>query len=176
MSIDLEQCKPVTYLVFTTNVLRNNIGDGTLEYYKRYESPFSSFSKKDEPFSADHPEFFYCDKFTVKRCVPQSEIIHKARTALGNFAITQRKNDFYREEVILLLSHNSDDEFDLDVVYYNTDEKKWEIEPFEDLAEDSDFTDKQRNYVMNKLTNFYNGLTDNSKSKIKNLQEEYLTW
>ena len=38
MSVNLEQYKPVTYLVFTTNVLRNNIGDGTLEFYKRYES------------------------------------------------------------------------------------------------------------------------------------------
>lgn len=38
MSVNLEQYKPVTYLVFTTNALRNNIGDGTLEFYKRYES------------------------------------------------------------------------------------------------------------------------------------------
>ena len=47
MSVNLEQYKPVTYLVFTTNALRNNIGDGTLEFYKRYESPFSSFHKED---------------------------------------------------------------------------------------------------------------------------------
>ena len=33
MSVNLEQYKPVTYLVFTTNALRNNIGDGTLEFY-----------------------------------------------------------------------------------------------------------------------------------------------
>ena len=69
MSVNLEQFKPVTYLVFTTNALRNNIGDGTLEYYKKYESPFSSFTKADEPFSADHPEFFYCNEFTVKRFI-----------------------------------------------------------------------------------------------------------
>lgn len=175
MSIDLEQYKPVTYLVFTTNVLRNNIGDGTLEYYKRYESPFSSFIKTDEPFSADYPKFFYCNEFTVKRCTPQNEIIDKSRTALGNLARTQRKNTFYREEVILLLSYNSEGEFDLDVVYYNVNEKKWDIEPFEDLADDSDFTKKQKNYVMVKLSNFCNAMIDSPNAKIKNLQEEYLT-
>ena len=114
MSVNLEQYKPVTYLVFTTNALRNNIGDGTLEFYKRYESPFSSNYKLDGPFNADHPEFFYCNEFTVKRCTPQSEIIDKARKALGNIAMTQRKESFCREEVILLLSYNDDGEFDLD--------------------------------------------------------------
>lgn len=175
MSVNLEQFKPVTYLVFTTNALRNNIGDGTLEYYKRYESPFSSFTKADEPFSADHPEFFYCNEFTVKRCTPQSEIIDKARKALGNIAMTQRKNAFYREEVILLLSCNNDGEFDLDVIYYETNTRKWAMEPFTDLADDSDFTEKQKDYIMDKLTDFYNAMTNNPKAKIRDLQEEYLT-
>lgn len=175
MSVNLEQFKPVTYLVFTTNALRNNIGDGTLEYYKKYESPFSSFTKADEPFSADHPEFFYCNEFTVKRCTPQSEIIDKARKALGNIAMTQRKNTFYREEVILLLSCNDDGEFDLDVIYYETNTRKWTMEPFADLAEDSDLTDKQKKRVLDKLTNFYDAMNDNSHATIKDLQEEYLT-
>lgn len=46
MSVNLEQYKPVTYLVFTTNALRNNIGDGTLEFYKRYESSIFSYLRK----------------------------------------------------------------------------------------------------------------------------------
>lgn len=175
MSVNLEQYKPVTYLVFTTNVLRNNNGDGTLEYYKRYKSPFSSFIKADEPFSADHPEFFYCNEFTVKRCTPQDEIIDKARTALGNFARTQRKNTFYREEVILLLSCKDAGEFDLDVIYYETNTRKWTMEPFADLAEDSAFTEKQISYVADKLADFYNAKNNNSKAKIRDLQEEYLT-
>ena len=50
MSVNLEQYKPVTYLVFTTNVLRNNIGDGTLEFYKRYESSIFSYLKENKPF------------------------------------------------------------------------------------------------------------------------------
>ena len=175
MSVNLEQLKPVTYLVFTTNALRNNIGDGTLEYYKKYESPFSSFTKADEPFSADHPEFFYCNEFTVKRCTPQSEIIDKARKALGNIAMTQRKNTFYREEVILLLSCNDDGEFDLDVIYYETNTRKWTMEPFADLAEDSEFTEKQTSYVVDKLVDFYNVKDNNPKAKIRDLQKEYLT-
>ena len=73
MSVNLEQFKPVTYLVFTTNALRNNIGDGTLEYYKKYESPFSSFTKADEPFSADHPEFFYCNESVRQYCNDSTE-------------------------------------------------------------------------------------------------------
>ena len=175
MSVNLEQFKPVTYLVFTTNALRNNIGDGTLEFYKRYESPFSSNYKLDGPFNADHPEFFYCNEFTVKRCTPQSEIIDKARKALGNIAMTQRKNTFYREEVILLLSCNDDGEFDLDVIYYETNTRKWTMEPFADLAEDSEFTEKQTSYVVDKLVDFYNVKDNNPKAKIRDLQKEYLT-
>ena len=175
MSVNLEQFKPVTYLVFTTNALRNNIGDGTLEYYKKYESPFSSFTKADEPFSADHPEFFYCNEFTVKRCTPQSEIIDKARKALGNIAMTQRKESFCREEVILLLSYNDDGEFDLDVIYKEENARKWTMEPFADLAEDSEFTEKQTSYVVNKLADFYDAKNNNPKAKIRDLQEEYLT-
>ena len=175
MSVNLEQYKPVTYWVFTTNALRSNIGDGTLEYYKRYESPISSYRKEDAPFSADHPEFFYCNQFTARRNTPQNEIVHQAKTGLGNFAITQHKNHFYNDEVILLLSCDSDGEFNLDVAYYESNTRKWTIEPFTDLADDSDFTEKQKKYVMGKLTDFYNALTDNPKAKIKNLQEEYLT-
>ena len=174
MSVNLEQFKPVTYLVFTTNALRNNIGDGTLEFYKRYESPFSSFHKEDGPFNTDHPEFSYCNEFTVKRCTPQNEIIDKARKALGNLTI-QRREPFCREEVILLLSCNDEGEFDLDVVYKEENARKYEMEPFADLAEDSEFTAKQRNYIISKLTNFYNEKKDNPRANIKDLQEEYLT-
>ena len=174
MSVNLEQYKPVTYLVFTTNALRNNIGDGTLEFYKRYESPFSSFHKEDGPFNTDHPEFSYCNEFTVKRCTPQNEIIDKARKALGNLTI-QRREPFCREEVILLLSCNNDGEFDLDVIYYETNTRKWAMEPFTDLADDSDFTEKQKDYIMDKLTDFYNVKNNNPKAKIRDLQKEYLT-
>ncbi len=175
MSTNLEQYKPVTYLVFTTNALRNNIGDGTLDYYKRYESPNSDFIKKNEPFSVNHPEFFYCNEFTVKRCTPQDEIIDKAKTALGNLAITQRKNTFYHEEVILLLSCNNEGEFDLDVIYWEDNPRKWTLEPFADLAEDSELSEKQKNHIMNRLTHFYNEKKNNPHAKNKDLQEEYLT-
>lgn len=77
--------------------------------------------------------------------------------------------------MILLLSCDSDGEFNLDVAYHESNTRKWTIEPFTDLADDSDFTEKQKKYVMGKLTDFYNALTDNPKAKIKNLQEEYLT-
>lgn len=174
MSVNLDQYKPLTYLVFTTNALRNNIGDGTLDYYKRYESPISSFSKDDEPFSADHPEFFYCNNFTVKRCTPQTEIINKARTALGNLAITQRKNTFYREEVILLLSCNAEGEFDFDVIYREDNAQKWTMEPFADLAEDSELTEKQVKHIKKKLIDFYTAKTNNPNVKSARLQEEYL--
>ena len=49
------------------------------------------------------------------------------------------------------------------------------MEPFADLAEDSEFTAKQRNYIISKLTNFYNEKKDNPRANIKDLQEEYLT-
>lgn len=175
MSVNLEQYKPVTYLVFTTNALRNNIGDGTLEFYKRYESSIFSYLKENKPFSVDHPEFFYCNQLTVRRNTPQDEIVDRAKSALGNFAITQRKNYFYNDEVILLLSCDSDGEFNLDVIYYENNVKKWTMEPFTDLADDSDFTERKKDYIMDKLTDFYNAMTNNPKAKIRDLQEEYLT-
>ena len=89
--------------------------------------------------------------------------------------MTQRKNTFYREEVILLLSCNDDGEFDLDVIYYETNTRKWTMEPFADLAEDSEFTEKQTSYVVDKLVDFYNVKDNNPKAKIRDLQKEYLT-
>lgn len=174
MSAVLKPYEPVTYLVFTTNALRNNIGDGTLDYYKRYESPYSAYSKEDGPFNADHPEFFYCNEITVKRNILEDELIRKARTALGNLIITQRKNEFCNEEIILLLSYD-ENEFSLNVIYCDTKNRKWTIEPFEDLADDSDITNKQRQYIMGKLINFYNERINNPNAEIAYLQEEYLT-
>ena len=88
MNTNIDRYKPKTYFAFTTNALRNNVGDGTLEFYTKYKSPLSSFLKEENPFNMDHPEFFYCNQFTVRRNTPQNEIVDKAKTALGNFAIT----------------------------------------------------------------------------------------
>lgn len=177
MNTNLDRYKPVKYLVFTTNALRNNIGDGTLDYYKRYKSPNSSYFKiENEPFNSDHPKFFYCDQFTVRRCALDDEIIQKAKSALGNLAVKQRKNSFYREEIILLLNCDDENEFSLDVIYLDINTKKWVKEPFEDLAYDSDITDQQRKYIMNKLTNFYNARVENQNAKTVDLQDEYLTY
>ena len=100
MSANLDKFKPVTHLVFTTNALRNNNGDGTLNYYKRYESSYSNPIKKDEPFSANYPEFFYHGEITIRYVDTQDEVINKAKSTLSNLAITQRKK-FYLEEIIL---------------------------------------------------------------------------
>lgn len=89
--------------------------------------------------------------------------------------MTQRKNTFYREEVILSLSCNDEGEFDLDVIYWEDTTRKWTMEPFADLAEDSEFTEKQKSYIMNRLINFYNEKEDNPHANIKKLREEYLT-
>lgn len=173
MNTNIDRYKPKTYFAFTTNALRNNVGDGTLEFYTKYKSPLSSLIKEENPFNMDHPEFFYCNKFSVRWDASEDEIINKAKTALGNMAITQRKNTFYREEVILLLSCNDDGELGVGVIYFDT--HKWVMEPFEDLAADSDLTDKQKKRVLDKLTNFYDAMNDNSHATIKDLQEEYLT-
>lgn len=174
MDTNINRYRPKTYFVFTTNALRNNVGDGTLEFYTKYKNPLSSLLKEENPFNMDHPEFFYCNKFSVRWDASEDEIINKAKTALGNMAITQRKNTFYQEEIILLLSCN-DGEFDLDVIYYENRARKCTMEPFEDLAADSDLTDKQKKRVLDKLTNFYDAMNDNSHATIKDLQEEYLT-
>ena len=49
------------------------------------------------------------------------------------------------------------------------------MEPFADLAEDSEFTEKQTSYVVDKLVDFYNVKDNNPKAKIRDLQKEYLT-
>lgn len=173
MNTNIDRYKPKTYFAFMTNALRNNVGDGTLEFYTKYKSPLSSLLKEENPFNMDHPEFFYCNKFSVRWDASEDEIINKAKTALGNMAITQRKNTFYCEEVILLLSCNDDGELGVDVIYF--DSHKWVMEPFEDLAADSDLTDKQKKRVLDKLTIFYNAMKDDPHARIRDLQEEYLT-
>lgn len=166
MNTNIDRYKPKTYFVFTTNALRNNIGDGTLEFYTKYKSPLSSFLKEENSFNMDHPEFFYCDNFSVRWDASEDEIISKARTALGNIT-------FYREEFILLLSCDDSGEFNLDVIYSGTHKRA--MEPFEDLAADSDLTDKQKKRVLDKLTNFYDAMKDDPHARIRDLQEEYLT-
>ena len=93
MSANLDKFKPVTHLVFTTNALRNSNGDGTLNYYKRYESSYSNPIKKDEPFSANYPEFFYHGEITIRYVDTQDEVINKAKSTLSNLAITQYQYD-----------------------------------------------------------------------------------
>lgn len=166
MNTNFDRYKPKTYFAFTTNALRNNVGDGTLEFYTKYKSPLSSLLKEENPFNMDHPEFFFCDKFSVRWDASEDEIISKARTALGNIT-------FYREEVILLLSCDDSGEFNLDVIYSDTHKRA--MEPFEDLAADSDLTDKQKKRVLDKLTNFYDAMKDDPHARIRDLQEEYLT-
>ncbi len=74
-----------------------------------------------------------------------------------------------------MLSCNDDGEFDLDVIYKEENAHKWTMEPFADLAEDSEFTEKQTSYVVEKLADFYDAKNNNPKAKIRDLQEEYLT-
>lgn len=166
MNTNINRYRPKTYFVFTTNALRNNVGDGTLEFYTKYKNPLSSLLKEENPFNMDHPEFFYCNKFSVRWDASEDEIINKTRTALGNIT-------FYREEVILLLSCDDSGEFNLDVIYSGTHKRA--MEPFEDLAADSDLTDKQKKRVLDKLTNFYDAMKDDPHARIRDLQEEYLT-
>ncbi len=173
MSANLDKFKPVTHLVFTTNALRNNNGDGTLNYYKRYESSYSNPIKKDEPFSANYPEFFYHGEITIRYVDTQDEVINKAKSTLSNLAITQRKK-FYLEEIILLLNCDSDGEFVVNVIYYDIYTRKWDMELFADLAEDSELTEKQVKHIMNKLIDFYRAKADTPKAKISELQKEYL--
>lgn len=82
-------------------------------------------------------------------------------------------SDSQRERYLKI--KEAEGEFDLDVVYKEENARKYEMEPFADLAEDSEFTAKQRNYIISKLTNFYNEKKDNPRANIKDLQEEYLT-
>lgn len=174
MSTNFDKFKPVTYLVFTTNALRNNIGDGTLDYYKRYESPFSDFLEKNEPFSADYPEFYYHGEITIRYVDTQDEIINRAKSALGNLAITLRKNRFYLEEIIILFSRNSEGEIIVNIIYYDTYTRKWTMEPFADLADDSNLESKSYRHILKKMIDFYNAKENNPKAKTSELQEEYL--
>ncbi len=66
MNTNIDRYKPKTYFAFMTNALRNNVGDGTLEFYTKYKSPLSSLLKEENPFNMDHPEFSFCDKFSVR--------------------------------------------------------------------------------------------------------------
>lgn len=176
MNTNLDKYKPVNYLVFTTNALRNNEGDGTLDYYDRYINPISGFVKENSPFNNDNPQFCYYGNITVGFNYTPGEIISKAKSLLGSMITKQRKNRLYPEEVLLLLCRDSEGQFKLNVVFHDKIAKQWSMEPFDDLAFDSDLTDKQINHIMSRLTDFYKALQDNPKIKIADLQEKYLSW
>lgn len=50
MNTNIDRYKPVKYLVFTTNALRNNEGDGTLNYYDRYITSYPIKNNSPSPF------------------------------------------------------------------------------------------------------------------------------
>lgn len=175
MNTNLDRYKPVKYLVFTTNALRNNEGDGTLDYYDRYIISYPI--KENSPFNMDHPQFCYYGEITVRFDYPQNEIIKIAKSKIAGSMITkEHKNCFNREDVLLLLSCNSEEQFKLDVVFNDSTKKQWSIEPFDDLAYDSKLSDKQTDHIMKRLTDFYVALQNNPDARITDLQERYLSW
>lgn len=78
MNTNIDRYKPVKYLVFTTNALRNNEGDGTLNYYDRYITSYPI--KNNSPFNKDHPQFCYYGETTVRFDCTQKETINRARS------------------------------------------------------------------------------------------------
>lgn len=50
------------------------------------------------------------------------------------------------------------------------------MEPFDDLAYDSNLSDRQTDHIMKRLTDFYEALQNNPNARITDLQERYLSW
>lgn len=175
MNTNIDRYKPVTYLVFTTNALRNNEGDGTLDYYDRYIISYPI--KENSPFNKDHSQFCYYGKITVRFDYSQKEIINIAKFKIGeSIIIKEHRNFLNREDVLLLLSCNNEQQFRLDVVFSDSTKNQWSMEPFDDLAYDSNLTDRQANHIMKRLTDFYEALQNNPNARITELQEKYLSW
>lgn len=67
----------------------------------------------------------------------------------------EHKNYFNQEDVLLLLSCNSEGRLKLDIAYYDSTKNQWSMEPFDDLAYDSNLSDRQTDHIMKRLTDFY---------------------
>lgn len=148
-----------TYLILTTNVLRNYNLDGTLTFHNRYILPLSSVLTRKPPvrFDNEHPAFTY--HRTIKLRPYQTLSPELSRANIGN------------DEIVLAVGED-----ELIVTYHNKNSHAWEQETFDDLAFDSDFTDEQQKYIHTKVTDFYKAFTNDPKANIAKLQEEYLTW
>ena len=175
MNTNIDRYKPVKYLVFTTNALRNNEGDGTLNYYDRYITSYPI--KNNSPFNKDHPQFCYYGETTVRFDCTQKETINRAKSkVLESILNKEHKNYFNQEDVLLLLSCNSEGRLKLDIAYYDSTKNQWSMEPFDDLAYDSNLSDRQTDHIMKRLTDFYEALQNNPNARITDLQERYLSW
>lgn len=95
---------------------------------------------------------------------------------LESIVIKEHKNYFNQEDVLLLLSCNSEEQLKLDIAYYDLTKNQWSMEPFDDLAYDSNLSDRQINHIMKRLTDFYEALQNIPNTRITELQERYLSW
>lgn len=117
------------------------------------------------------------EKQQLDLIVRKKETINRARSkVLESILNKEHKNYFNQEDVLLLLSCNSEGRLKLDIAYYDSTKNQWSMEPFDDLAYDSNLSDRQTDHIMKRLTDFYEALQNNPNARITDLQERYLSW
>lgn len=158
---------PKDYLIFKTNVLRNDeTMTDAFAFHKKYE-PLAytnrHYIEKPVHFDDRHPAFtFVCaTKQTEARFNPKM-YFDKAKISSG--------------EVLLILH----DEDCVDVYYFNKNERKihatgWVLENFDDLMYDNDLEPNEIKYIKDKLFAFWDAYFKSDSPYIPHLQAQYLT-
>lgn len=154
------------FLILTTNVLRNENLDGTLYFYKSFVDLHYKklgFHMPKVNFDERNPAFKF-QKEVVTRVTPN-----------GQFEARKFFNNCSGYDVIIVLYDSGDDDaVKIEINFYDRAENSWQVESFDNLADDSWLKENEINYVKQKMKKFFNAYMD-SKFSIDKLQDIYLT-
>lgn len=155
------------YLIFTTNVLRNDKSKtDSFEFYKKYE-PLAyvdrHYYSNPTHFDERNPAFkFVCAAREIEAKFNPKTYFDRARISSG--------------EVMLIL-HDNDC---IDVYYFDKSKQSlgrtcWVLENFDDLMYDNNLEPNEVEYIKNKLFNFWDAYFESDNPYIPYLQKQYLT-
>ena len=162
-----KNCIEHDFLIIKTNVLRNDklLIDG-FYFHDKYESlAYVPYKQKPVNFSKRNPAF---------------ELYMHVREALGRFNANNYRNkaQISKGEVLLTIYENEDNDLSIDVLYWNKNNRdygkigNWVTMQLVDI---DTIEPKEYNYIVRKLTDFWDAYFESDNPYIPYLQEQYLT-
>lgn len=155
------------FLIFKTNVLRNDrtLIDG-FDFHSKYESlAYVPYKQKPVNFNKRNPAF---------------ELYMHVRETLGRFNANNYRDKarIGKGEVLLAIYDNEDNDLSIDVLYWDKNNRdygkigNWVTMKLVDI---DTIEPKEYNYIVRKLTDFWDAYFESDNPYIPHLQAEYLT-